>query len=887
MSSSSAKYGASKDSGLDDLAAESVKESGRDDEDEELSEEERLEVKRRCLRIFDVLLLLLACAVCGGSLYASTLLLDNVSPTIMYAAAGVGGALFAANMLGLVSVWSDNVRARALLMYFTFIIVLCFGMLVIGGFAFILTKSAVAYLQGNWDTISAGLPAAQRASLTLDAEIWRTRTAMYAVGGGSLALFLLCLGAMNHAIGLMTPSRAYAVFLQSTNIAMLPIGVALIAAAIYVADTAVSAETAVAAFAIFILGTFVVVLVLIGCVGTSLQSRGVVRLFMILTFLLSFGFISFGVLALVQADLVSQLITSQWEVIRRVLPPDFAGKYDKEQFQKFIDGNLTSLGFLAVVAALVLVSQCWASMRLRAELKYESEVEQEAWQAVREGLLPKAVAENLSKGNTRSTATLMWKQQWTKGTKRSRRLIIIGCACLSFLVVAAICLAAAAVYYSTSCVKLGKYADTHVYTGANSGFWTAGRSVFVHNNYSLGATLVRVDTTQPGPFPVLSFKKAAFKEDMAAAGWPAPSNGTVRVPVAGGASVAAPAIGLEVVERSGTQVLGYDVSCQNSEVALLVPPLSRLPSAQPYLSLELLSGSTAGTGTAGVTIDMSGTQAADKPPIAFARLSSAAGPITLDSIVLGSIAMPLQGLNATSTSGELSLSRSSARCNAADVGSGVGGIRMTTDRGAVIVDGLTSSDCDVVLSGAAALTSVSNSVIRNALGGGTLSLVGARGIMAVSSSVLQALEVKGDEGSVRTTNVTASDSIKVSTTSGLVTARTLRFGSRAVLQVETESGSIDVWVSQFQGLVSIITGGSITCVTATDTSVAPNMPTGFMNTSTPCVPTLGGVDASGAETLKVVDNVEVNCESSRCPYLGQMTLTSMRGSVTLRVDRYR
>lgn len=48
MSSSSAKYGASKDSGLDDLAAESVKESGRDDEDEELSEEERLEVKRRC-----------------------------------------------------------------------------------------------------------------------------------------------------------------------------------------------------------------------------------------------------------------------------------------------------------------------------------------------------------------------------------------------------------------------------------------------------------------------------------------------------------------------------------------------------------------------------------------------------------------------------------------------------------------------------------------------------------------------------------------------------------------------------------------------------------------------------------------------------------------------
>lgn len=205
-------------------------------------------------------------------------------------------------------------------------------MLVIGGFCFILFKSSQGYLESNWDRIYASLSPAARAGLTLSSVISKTRAAMYGVGAGCFAIFLLSVAAMNQAIALVSASRAYTVFLQATNVAMLPVGVALIAAAAYVADTAVSAETAIAAFAIFILGIFVIVLVLLGCVGTSLQSRGVVRLFMILTFMLSFGFISFGVLALVQADLVSQLITNQWETLRRVLPPDFAGKYDKEQF---------------------------------------------------------------------------------------------------------------------------------------------------------------------------------------------------------------------------------------------------------------------------------------------------------------------------------------------------------------------------------------------------------------------------------------------------------------------------------------------------------------------------------------------------------------------------
>jgi hypothetical protein len=117
------------------------------------------------------------------------------------------------------------------------------------------------------------------------------------------------------------------VLLQASNIALLPVGVALIGAAAYVADTAVGPETSFTSFAIFILGVFVIVLLLLGCVGTSLQSRGIVKVFMLLTGLVGLAFLAFGIMALVWAATLAALITQQWDAIRKVLPPDFAGTH--------------------------------------------------------------------------------------------------------------------------------------------------------------------------------------------------------------------------------------------------------------------------------------------------------------------------------------------------------------------------------------------------------------------------------------------------------------------------------------------------------------------------------------------------------------------------------
>jgi hypothetical protein len=812
--------------------------------------------------------------------------------------------------------------------YFTFVIVLAFCLLVIGGFCFILTNSSVDYLQTNWDKLYAMMPASQRATTTLSDTVEKTKAAMYGIGGGCLILFFECVGALNYAIGLMTASRAFTLFLQATNISMLPIGVALIAAAAYVADTAVSAETTIAAFAIFILGIFVIALVLLGCVGTSLQSRGVVKLFMFLTFLLSFAFISFGVLALVQADLVSQLITSQWDVIRKALPPTFTGKYDKEAFQAFIDANLTSLGFLSVVAALLLVSQTWASMRLRAELKFESEAEQEAWEAVREGLLPKSVAEELSRENAKSKAQIMWKQQWTKGTRRSRILIMVCCGCLTFFVALAIALAATAVYYSTSCVSLGKYSETMAYQNTNSnGQLSTGASsmaiqphLTLTNYYTLGSITIRLDTSLKTAEPRLSYRKQAFRQDMSTSSWPALTNATVayRGGVVGAVDSTRyyniTSSKLEGSDAGPTNLLGYDISCQNSDVFVTYPPFSYYkthptftdasavlqtqytPATQHSVGavLDLKSGMGARSGTTGITIDTynnagptGGTIiAADKVPLLYGKLATSSGAILVDGALIRR-----EGLSASTSTGEVVLSRSDAVCSDnGDPNSGqvAGTISLTTDKGVIMVDGLTSRNCEVALTGNAALTSVTNTVIRSDYGGARLTINGQAGIMAVSSSVVQDMILQGSGGSVRLTNLTVSDALRISAGSGSVLGRELSFGRGAAVQVESDTGSIDIRAKAFKGIISIITSGPINCPNPQGKDTKGNPTSGFM-TLEPCKKTTTASSSSSSSStssnaMTVVDNIQVNCQPQDCPYLGTMTITSMRGAVTLQMD---
>lgn len=826
-----------------------------------------------------MVLLLIGAALCGGALYCSTFMYTAMGQALMYAVAGLGGALLALALLGLFAVCTTRVKTSLLTFYFTALIFVAFAMLVGGGFCFILNTSAVEYLEANWDKIVASLPPEKRASVTLESLSSNIRFALFGLGGGSLIVFLICLSAMSNAVALLTATKAYTLFLQATNIALLPIGIALIAAASYVADTAVAAEAAAAAFAIFILGTFVIVLLLLGCVGTSLQSRGIVRLFMFLTTLLSLAFLAFGILSLVQSNLVSSFITSQWETFRRVLPPDFAGRYDKEIFTRFLNANLTALGFLSLCAGVVLISQSFASYRLRSELKFESELEQEAWEAVKHNLLSADVAETISKSNSKSKAQVMWKQQWTKGTKMSRRLILCGCCTLCTAVTLAVGIASAALFYSTSCTTMGKFSDTKVYSETD-----LGQYVFLHNNYSLGVSHLVVTTTATAV--TVSLTKGAFKDTMAEMAWPAIQarnytlTATDRDPLGSGVGSNVTAWGIDAVERAKTEILGYDISCQNTDMSVRVPTAALYTSgggnsradgdAYPF-AVSMVST----RGSSGIDIDWSAVPYPQRLRIRYMSLLTSVGSINVDSVLVGSA-----GLAATTTLGELSLVNSEARCDPGDIGTGRGGIALATEKGSLTVRGLNALDCDVTLSVTQSLANVDGSLVTNSLGGGTLTLVGAQGMMQVLNTRADVLDIKGDAGTIHVDNTTVSEALKVASRTGGVSLERILMSSRAVLQVESDSGDISVWATRFRGIISVVTGGTIQCVT--------NANDGFDDT-TPCVVTAGGtVDSSGAQTLRIVEQVSVNCKTparNDCPYLGHITITSTTGNVILRMDK--
>ncbi len=81
---------------------------------------------------------------------------------------------------------------------------------------------------------------------------------------------------------------------------------------------------------------------------------------------------------------------------------------------------------------------------------------------------------------------LMWKRNWTHGSKKTRICLKCGCVLVGLTFATAISLASLALYYSISCASLGDYKgsfDLHsVGTGADT--------VIVFNNYSRGSITV-------------------------------------------------------------------------------------------------------------------------------------------------------------------------------------------------------------------------------------------------------------------------------------------------------------------------------------------------------------------------------------------------------------
>ena len=77
------------------------------------------------------------------------------------------------------------------------------------------------------------------------------------------------------------------------------------------------------------------------------------KVYMYLMALICMLMVTSGCATLSIADHAKGQITDRWESIRVLLPPTFAGKYDKYQFTLFVESNLYLMGYAAVIFGCV------------------------------------------------------------------------------------------------------------------------------------------------------------------------------------------------------------------------------------------------------------------------------------------------------------------------------------------------------------------------------------------------------------------------------------------------------------------------------------------------------------------------------------------------------
>lgn len=167
---------------------------------------------------------------------------------------------------------------------------------VTAGYCFVYSAQAADYIQANWADISS------RSDSDVTEEELKEETERNLQVSGALAMsctvfsvMLMCQTAAK-----ISAKKAQISFLQVTNFMLLPLGILLVVGALYIADAAALASTPVTSFAIFVLGSFVVSVSLLGCFSTAIQSRGLLLLSIYITLPIGVALAGFSIFAAVQ-----------------------------------------------------------------------------------------------------------------------------------------------------------------------------------------------------------------------------------------------------------------------------------------------------------------------------------------------------------------------------------------------------------------------------------------------------------------------------------------------------------------------------------------------------------------------------------------------------------
>ena len=174
----------------------------------------------------------------------------------------------------------------------------------------------------------------------------------------------------------------------------------------------------------------------------------------------------------------------------------------------------------------------------------------------------------------------------------------------------------------------------------------------------------------------------------------------------------------------------------------------------------------------------------------------------------------------------------------------------------------------ILAEGGASLIRISDVVTTTSRGVGALiQASGEKGLIEIERCEADEYSLTGQDGSVKVVDATVRDTMKASSVSGNVIMSGMIMALRASIQVETTSGSVVLKLTEFAGLVSLHSSGTITLKDETGSQWAD-------------------VQKQTEDNYNTV-TASVNCAAqANCAYLGQILVISKTGGITLTVDAW-
>lgn len=230
---------------------------------------------------------------CAGGLFGFSLhtgVAAQGTAWTAYVSGALGMLLLLLSCFGCVGLCSGN--KKLLSTYFAALMFAVLAIFVSGGYSLLMTEQVAGWVRANWDKFASDTRTEE--SVTED-----IRQNMRIIAGITGALVLVGVYLMYETGAKITKLKALTLFLEVANVITLPMGILLVVAALYIADTAAVATAPITAFALFMVGCFVVSISLLGCFGTAIGSRGLILFFMSTVAVLSVVMAAMGIFAFV------------------------------------------------------------------------------------------------------------------------------------------------------------------------------------------------------------------------------------------------------------------------------------------------------------------------------------------------------------------------------------------------------------------------------------------------------------------------------------------------------------------------------------------------------------------------------------------------------------